>query len=306
MQNELIYQGLHERILTLRSFDGMRQLDATGLTLLAEYARYESFERGEKILVEGSTIHLVHFVIHGEVDVSRRGVQVARVQRGNAVGVLSVLARDDVGVNAVATRDTRTLSIPSEVLLAAFEENFSLMRTSLRQSARGLLEEHRDLPGSPVIANGDEELAPVRERPLTLAEHVIAMRKTPLLGATNVDASIELARHFEEVRAPAGEVIWAIGDPSTYALRLDHGRVRCENREGESVEVGGGYFLGVIHALADEPRGFSAVASTDVVAYRTDLETILAVLESHHSLARDLQAVFAGELLSVNTAAPTD
>lgn len=295
MLNEVPLEGLRQRVLTLRSFEGLERLDVDGLTLMAEYARYRRFSAGAVLQREREAIECIHLVVEGAVEVERKGRHLARIERGAPVGILSVLARDENGVRALAVTDTRTLEVPVEVFLSAYEENFSLTRNALRQAARELLARRHDLPQPP-----GTEAAPMgrrRERPLTLAEHVIAMRQTPLFARSNVDATLELARHLTPIHLEPGDLLWRVGGLSTYSVRIDYGHLRCRNQTGEEAVVGAGFVAGVLHALADQPRGFSAVADTEVVAYRSELETFLAVLESHFPLAMDLLALLARALI---------
>lgn len=292
--------GLRQRVLTLRSFDGLGRLDIDALTLIAEYARYRRYPAGAAVLREQQRIESIHLVVDGVLEVERRRVHIAEIGRGETAGILSVLAHDDNGVRAVARRETCTLEVPVDVFLAAYEENFSLVRNSLRLSASTLLDRRHELPA----AAGDDTpaLGARRERAMTLAEHVIELRKNPLFGASNVDATLELARHLQPIRLQPGERLWEIGDTSSYSLRVDYGRVRCRNAGGEESVVGGGFVLGLLPALADRPRGFSAVAETEVFGYRNDLETFLAVLESHFPLGMDLLEAFSRSLLGIGEA----
>jgi signal-transduction protein with cAMP-binding, CBS, and nucleotidyltransferase domain len=81
----------------------------------------------------------VHIVLQGRVDVSRHGKHLVTVNRSGGVGYLSTQANDEHGVTAVAEEDTVVLEVPSEDMVHAYEENFSLLRNSIRALARNVL-----------------------------------------------------------------------------------------------------------------------------------------------------------------------
>lgn len=81
----------------------------------------------------------VQIVLQGRVDVSRRGKHLVTVTRSGGVGYLSTQANDEHGVTAVAEQDTVVLEVASQDLIHAYEENYSLLRNSIRALARNIL-----------------------------------------------------------------------------------------------------------------------------------------------------------------------
>ena len=72
------------------------------------------------------------------------------------------------------------------------------------------------------------------------------MDRSPLFAGASLEAAIEILRHAVGVRHPAGAILWRVGDPSTFTLRIDYGRVRCTNAAGRSVDVGAGFMTGPV------------------------------------------------------------
>ena len=296
MYREYPARGVRDRVLTLRSFEALRELDFEALSLLAEHARYRHFGAGERVQSRNDPLREIHMVVEGRLEVVRLEHQVAVPTRGEPAGMLSVMARDPTGLDITALEESRTLAIPREVIIATLEENFSIMRHLLRLSARGLLAQRRRRPAHESIEEASAP-RPVPSGEKTLTQHVLEMRKNPLFSGTNIDAVIEMARHLRPLDLAEGHVLWELDEPSTFALRIGSGYVKCTTKDGETVVVGEGFQLGVLDGLADLPRGFAAETLTPVVAYRSELEMFLAVLESHPTMAADLLSFIAIALL---------
>lgn len=299
MLTEFDTAGLRDRVLLLRSMEALSALDDESLRMVAEYSRVCRFDAGHVLMRDGEPIRAVYIVVDGEVEVSRKGTPVATVRRSFGVGFVSTLARDPEGVHAVTTEDTVALELPVTVLLDAFEESWPLLRNSLRLAAMSVLKTRGALPTGPG-ADSEVSAGEARDRPLTFVERVIEMRSAPLFRGCNLDAVIEMVRPSREVRGTAGDVLWRIGQPPHFYVRIDYGIMRCSAPDGRSVRVGAGQVLGAMDTLSTEPRAYDVVAETDYGLLRIEHETMLAVLEAHHKLAMNLQAVLSGILLQGN------
>ena len=300
MQTEfdIAVHGLRDRLLRIRSMDSLK-MDEEALTLLAEYSRERRFEKGDVLLREGEPLESVYMVLDGMVEVRRKGALVAHVEAGRGVGVLSLLARDPNGVDAVAERATLTLEVPASAFLSTYEENFSATRNALRLATGALLKRRGSLPVDPGRIQ-EPEMGTYRDRELTLVERIISLRSAPLFGRINLDAVVEICRRMEEVRLPAGHVVWEAGDRAKYNFRIDYGHVRCTNPDGQSVVIGSKWVIGALDVLGDHPRAYTAATETDVIAIKIPGEGFLAVLETNVELAMDMLAMFSSALLQGN------
>jgi CRP-like cAMP-binding protein len=293
---DLPLPGVRDRVLLLRSLESFAALDDEAITLLAEHARPRAFGAGEVVLVEGRPVESVHVVIDGQISSRRKGKLLAQVRRARGVGFLSLLARDENGVDAVADQPTRTFEVPAAVVHDAIEENFSFLRNLLRLSGRGLLDRRGGLPANPA-APPAAEVGEYPTRPLTLVERVLDMRSGGIFATGSLEPVVEVARRQEQVEFGPGELLWRAGEPASWSLRVLAGRIECSTPDGRRVVVGKGYVLGNLDALAEHPRSFEARAETRVAGYRSDLESLLSVIESHPELGRELLAVLSRMLL---------
>jgi CRP-like cAMP-binding protein len=131
--------------------------------------------------------------------------------------------------------------------------------------------------------------------PLSLVQRLIQLRQGAFRHM-NMEALLDLARSMIEIRFDAGALLWSTGDPSTHALHIDVGRVRCTERDGRHASVGRGFTIGVLDAWSGS-RVYEARAETPLIAFRIDVESFLALLEAYPEVGLDLLRGFAHDLL---------
>ncbi|HKE20567.1 MAG TPA: cyclic nucleotide-binding domain-containing protein [Kofleriaceae bacterium] len=283
---------LRGRLILLRAMEALSPLDESSLVLLAEHARVRRFRAGDVLLVEGRPIDNVYLVTSGQVTVTRKGKVLAVVTSGFGAGFTSLTARDPNGASAVADVDTQTLELPAEALIDTYERDFPFVRNVLRQQARSIVRSRSGLPADPDHPP-EVVLGTWRDREFTLVERLMAAQRVPMLARANFDAVIEIVRNQVEVRFAPGDYLWRAGDPPSFSMRIDYGRVRCTTPAGRSVDIGSDYWIGTMDSFAGDPRCYDARAETPVIAYRADLEALLAVLDAHFDLALDFIALLA-------------
>ena len=124
------------------------------------------------------------------------------------------------------------------------------------------------------------------------------LRKTFSFGDSEIDAIADLARDVQEVHLPKGEVLWNVGDRSTYFLLPLRGVVDCRATDPDQhFQLGPSDSVGAIDAMADERRWFRAEVAEDLVAFRIDQELLLEVLEDHFAMAMSLLRSIAAGIL---------
>jgi CRP-like cAMP-binding protein len=286
--------SVRDRVLTMRSKPMFEGLDDDGLLLLAEHGRAAVYRDGQVIAAEGEPARQVYLVEQGEIIVSRAGKQITRRQAGDAYGALPLLAREPSTL-AVAKGETRTLEVPAPAFEAALTENFSLLRNTLKQLGAAVLQQRGNLPSDPDRPHIFSE-GPYYEEPRTLVERLIQLREQPF-GRMNLDALVDMARGMIDIRFAANTVLWSIGDPSTHALNIDYGTVRCTGPDGRQVTVGRGFTLGVLDVWS-RSRVYEVRTETPVIAYRIEFESFLALLEKHPEVGLELLRGFARDLLA--------
>jgi len=293
--------GIRDRVLTLRAYPMFDGLDDDALLLLAEHGRNGYYPDGEIIAPEGEPTRTLHLVVEGAIQVSRAGLVLGTRYPGDAYGGLPMLARVPSTL-AVAVGNTSTLEVPASAFEAALTENFSLLRTMLRQLGSGVLDMRGNLPVDPgVVRELDEGVHYVE--PLSLVQRLIQLRQGGFRHM-NMEALIDLARSMVEIRYPAGALLWSSGEPSTHALHVDVGKVRCTERDGRHALVARGFTIGVLDVWTGK-RVYEARAETPLIAFRIDFESFLALLEAHPEVGLDLLRGFAQDLLQGNRAGPS-
>jgi len=294
---DLSIQSLRDRTLLLRSLPAFGSLEDDTLSLLAEHMRLRRFAQGEMLLRVGEPIHHVYIVMEGRVRWSRKGQEVPSVAvRQEVVGWLTLMARDPDGLDAVVESVALVIELPTEMLEHALEEDFAIVRNMLRMGADSLVSLRGELPSRP-DRRPPVELGVLRERRRTLAERLIDMRTVPLFKRGNVEALIALTRYTEELDVEPGHVFWNVGDPARFWVVVEYGRIHCENAKSESMDVGSNFVIGIMDAIAQRPHSYSARAETRVIGNRIELESFLAVMESHFELARDFLSFLARTVL---------
>lgn len=297
MLTDLSIQSLRDRTLLLRTLPAFGPLEDDSLSLLAEYMRLRRFPAGEVLLRSGEPIHHVYIVLEGVIHWRRKGQErAAAATNQEVVGWLTLMARDPDGLDAVVESDALVVELPTEILEHALEEDFSIIRNLLRMGADSLVRLRGDLPARPDMAP-PVELGVLRAQRPTLVQRLIEMRSVPVFKRGNVEALIALARFSDEVDVEPGHVFWEVGDAARYYLVIEYGRVRCANGKGDSMDVGSNFVIGVMDAIAQRPHSYDARAETRVVGNRVELESFLAVLETHFELARDFLSFLARAVL---------
>jgi len=288
--------GIRDRVLTMRSYSMFEGLDDDALLLLAEHGSSARYADGEVISAEGEATRMLCLVVEGAILVSRNGQVLTTRHVGDAYGGLPLLAHEPSTL-AVAVGSTSTLEVPAAAFEAALTANFSLLRTMLRQLGKSVLAMRGNLPADPARQSTIDEGSYYHE-PLSLVQRLIQLRQGNFRHM-NMEALIDLARSMIEVRHPAGALLWSTGDPSTYALHVDVGRVCCTEPNGRHASVGRGFTIGVLDAWSGS-RVYEARAETELITFRIDVERFLALLEAHPEVGLDLLRGFAQDLLQGN------
>ena len=274
-----------QRFLFLRTVPGLAEVPPEVAQVVAANTRERFFAEGEHLYRAGAPAMQIQYVVRGECEIIRNGRPVRRLGTRSVVGGVSALAGDELGYDCVALEDTVTLEISVEDSQEIFEDHFVLLKRVLRGTSREVLDSRRKLGTSAGFGPVAEPIA-FPDRPFDLVERMAFLRKTFSFGESEIDAIADLARDVQEVHLPKGEVLWNIGDRSTYFLLPLRGVVDChaENPD-QTFQLGPGDSVGAIDAMADERRWFRAEVAEDLVAFRIDLELLLEVLEDHFTMA---------------------
>ena len=284
-----------ERAFHLRRLSGLRDIPPANLAAIALLAHEHSFARGAVLCRGGERVERVHIVVDGRVRVrgGEHGDEIVGAEQ--AIGMLSLLARDDDGLDAVAETDTLTLALRADDLFSAFEDDFGILYSQIRDLAAQTLDLRRRIPEGTYLT-GAEELGDVPTGDIDLVQRLLYMRRG-LFRNANMDALIAMAQRMRTARFEQGTKLWQIGAPSGFLYAILSGRVRCTTEDGTQFVCGPGYPLGHLESQCDAPRWYEAVTDTAVTALQNDVDVFLDTLEQHSEMAIDFVAGMASGLI---------
>jgi signal-transduction protein with cAMP-binding, CBS, and nucleotidyltransferase domain len=298
MLTDLSIQSTRDRMLLLRSLAAFASLEDEALCLLAEHVRVRVCRDGERLSTLGEPVRNAYVVLEGTVRWRRDGRAETTSERHGVVGWVTLMARDPNGIEAHASGPAIVLELSADVLEQALEDDFGIVRNSMRLGAHALLSTRGNLP-APTGKSPAFEMGVLRQQRRTMVERLIAMRQVPLFARANAEAMIALVRSSEEVRFEPGQILWRRRDPATFWLLNEYGRIRCTNAEGQHQDLGAGYALGIMDALAQVPRVYEARADTLVIGNRMEVESFMGVMEAYSELSRDYLAFLSRTVLEV-------
>ena len=282
------------RAFHLRRLSGLRDSPPANLAAIALLAHEHSFARGAVLHQSGERLERVHIVVEGRVHVrgGEHGDEVVGAERG--IGMLSLLARDDNGLDAVADTDTQTLALRADDLFSAFEDDFGILYNQLRDLAAQTLHVRRQTPDGAYLTGTAPGDVPAGN--IDVVQKLLYMRSGMFRNAP-MDALITMAQRMRTRRFEPGTRLWKIGAASGFLYAILEGRVRCTTEDGRQFVCGPGYPLGHLESQCDAPRWYEAVADTAVTALQNDVDLFLDTLEQHSEMAIDFVAGMASALI---------
>ena len=283
------------RAFYLKRLTGLRDIPPANLPAIALLAEEHSFARGGVICRAGERVERVHIVVDGRVRVrgGEHGDEVVGAER--SIGMLSLLARDDTGVDAVAETDAQTLALRADDLFSAFEDEFGILYSQLRDLAEQTLDVRRNTPDGARLTGADQ-FGSVPTGEIDLVQRLLYMR-SGMFRHANMDALMTMALRLKTTRLEAGTRLWSIGAPSGFLYLILEGWVRCATADGRQFFCGSGYPLGHLESQCDAPRWYEATTETPVTAFHSDVDVFLDTLEQHPEMAIDFVANMASALI---------
>ena len=288
-----------ERALYLKTMPALRDLPPTELAAIAARAKERSYRRGAKIYELGEPVLSAHIIAEGKVNVQggEWGGE-AEVDEGNAIGLLSMLARWEEGLAAHAATDVLTLELDVDDIYDILSDNFTVYMQQVRNLSRLMLLERSSTADGAVLTR--ELSADYRG---TGELDLIGRLKFLIDGInyprSNMDALVRIASAADEVHFEPGHKLWDAGEPSGFWYVLVSGQVACQVEKERTFHAGVGYPLGNIESLAGLPRWYTAVAEQPVIALRSQTELLFDLLEDHFGMAGDFLATLASGLIRI-------
>ncbi|GJM45527.1 MAG: hypothetical protein DHS20C21_23690 [Gemmatimonadota bacterium] len=294
--------GPLERALFLKSLAPFGDsLSPMHTAVLAENAQERTFRSGEAIHTPGRAVECFHTVVSGSVLVSGgEYFEGSRVEERGTVGFLSMIARRDAGLSSVALEDTVTLSFDEDVFLDILEDNFAILVRLIRSLTRQTLAHRQQIPEGTYLAPLDGQEGLPRD-PTDFVERLRLLRRPGgVFGNSSMEAMARISAATPPVRIEAGKTLWKVGDRADHALIIASGTVACTTQWGLShFRAGPGYPLGNLERFSGDPRWFTAVTETPLVALYTSTERLLDIMEDHTDLAIHLLRATAERLIRI-------
>lgn len=288
-----------ERAFYLRSLPPLADLDSAELAVVAQHAQERAYRKGGVLLRRGERVGSFHVITSGTVRTSGSEHGESVLGPRQVLGLVSMLARREEGLEATAESDVSTLEIDADDYFDVLEDHFPALVHTLQGLARRIFEQRLQIPDGSLLAPAAGAVAS-GERGFGLVERVIYLRGSTALREANLDALIELARSLEEVTLPAGSVLWRRGDPSGSLYVVLEGRFRAAlDDAGRHFLAGPGYPLGNLESICRLPRWYTATAHTGVVALRGHIDVYLDILEDHFEMAQGVLGAMAVNLLTL-------
>jgi CRP-like cAMP-binding protein len=293
--------GPMERALFFKSLDPFQDATAAEIAVFAENARERTFRAGDVLLERGRRVPAFHAILDGTVRaVGGEYLDGAEVGARQPLGLLSLLARREAGLHAVAQEDVTTLVFTEDVFLDLLEDRFGVLLRLIGRLAARTLEVRQQVPDGAYLAPMDDTFE-IRGDRLDLVERLLLIRRP---GSPFASASMEAMARLAAVTPielfEAGETIWKPGDRSTHALILVRGVVACTTQWGFSrFRAGPGYPLGNLERFSGDPRWFTAVAETPVMAIHSKTEELFDIMEDHPDMALALARSMAERVIAI-------
>ena len=127
-----------ERVLFLQGVELFADIEAAGLSSLAEVLTEKTLETNEVLVAEGDPGGTMFLIVEGEISVSRAGVEVAKNGRRDYIGEISVLDGESRTASLTATKHTVVLGLERADFHDLLAERPQMTRAVIRSLARKL------------------------------------------------------------------------------------------------------------------------------------------------------------------------
>jgi len=278
------------RLLSLRQFPALASVELVELVMVAENVVESTFPAGASFATADARVAALHLVLDGRIE-TRQGTAVETWGPRQVFGILEVLAGRAAVASAISATTTRTLRLSAGDTIEVLEDNFGLLRVTLRELAARLVG-YGDHPREQAHQFGFPSTGE-----LTLVERLIVLRQhVPFVGG-RLQALAAVAHAAEEMSWPAGITVAQSGSMADAAIMIVEGTLRATRPDGVSRILRAGDAIGPLETLAGMRHGSTVETTSPVRAISCSGAAILDVLEDHTDLGLMMIASFAGALL---------
>ena len=174
-----------DRILYLKTLPQLGRLGRDQITRLAAEAEEVRLENGEVLFAPDAVSRAFYIVASGSVEVRREGGGEYRVNPGDAIGLVAMLA-GRCSLSAVARGEVVALRFTLPRVLELLEEDFDLLQNTVRNLARLHLRLLERVIGGTHRAPWPEGIELPDDRPIDLLERLILIRQGGLFRAVGL------------------------------------------------------------------------------------------------------------------------
>jgi CRP-like cAMP-binding protein len=288
------------RILDLRSLPIFRDAPGPVVNGVVSLLREVSFSEGEHIQKREEIVPRVLFLQQGTVQILQPEREV-ELQPPAQLGLYYALGGIPSRSEVNAKTEVHALSLESSDLIDLFEDQFPLLRSTMRETARVALKETRSQLKRPFQFAGEHWTTPTKKN-FDLVDRLFFLRKMLSSPSASIDALASVARQMRSHYYAAGRKIWSQGDPALDMMLIVSGTVAARTESESIVHTTGGP-LGSLEVFAQAPRWYDLEAVTDVHALQTSNEAILDMIEEHGEMGSELIAGLARTVLELRRGA---
>ncbi len=283
------------RILDLRSLPIFRDAPAPVVNGAATLLRDITFSADECIQARDTVVDRVLFLRRGTVEVAQPEKKI-EIEPPAQLGLFYALAGTPARVNVTAKTEVSALALESRDMVDLFEDQFPLLRSTLRETARVALKESRARLAIPFEFARSHWKQTDREPKLDLVDRLFFLREMLPFPDASIDALASVARQMQSRRFKAGETIWRQGDAALDMFLIAYGQVEARSETETLVHSEGGP-LGGLEVFAQAPRWYDLTAKNDVLVLTTSNEAFLDMVEEHTEMGSELIAALARTVL---------
>lgn len=285
---------------TVRALPWARELSDRHVALLASVSEPHWFDRGAELVREGQAMQHAHIVVSGKVEILRGGEVLATVGDGGVLTLLVALSADGRGAHARALVPTTTLAMSIPHLLEVLEESAAVMREGVSSFAASLLTLRQRVGPSVEPPPGPDARRLARATPdLALGDRMVLLARAFEFARGNVECIGDLAKIARHVVIEDGAALWSADATKADTIWvIQSGRVVGYERGGVASH-GPGQVVGMLEALAGQPRWFDARADGVVTLLSFRVSDLLEVLHGHFEMMRPLVTSIGTKALQV-------
>jgi len=291
--------GQIERLLILRTFPGLAELDPELVGVMADHARERFYPAGTYLMRASEPVETIHFIVQGRVEMRRHGEHYREMGVKSSVGGLAAFANDPYGYDIIALEDCVTLDQSVEDAVDIFEDHFPILHGVMRAISREVMRARREADDNAGFVEAEDAGPECPPEPLDFVERMALIRESMTFAQSRVDAVAEMAREAKEVRAEAGSTLWVEGDPTEDMIIIVSGIVDCHSDEGHHFRFGPGDVIGALDSMAGEPRWFTPTVTRDMLGLSIASESLYDIFEDNFDIAMDLLEGMAGALMAM-------